>query len=146
MIYNYESLIELRAAWESYERRGGGGTTVLVLDPNFGGDLSSLVRREQPQSRLILAAAEGPLPQLALGGLAEPGRTGWNEIYCADNWRRAVDDAQRALRPGEELAIFWPAWREQEVTEQRRHDADTMDRSASHSRRAALSTPRGSVA
>ena len=53
MIYEYESLIELRAAWESYERRGGGGggTTVLVLDPNFGGDLPSLIRRRQPQSR-----------------------------------------------------------------------------------------------
>lgn len=146
MIYIYESLIELRAAWESYERRSAGGTTVLVLDPNFGGDLSSLVRREQPQTRLILAAAEGPLPQLAFGGLIEPGRTGWDEIYCADNWRRAIDDARRALRPGEELAIFWPAWREQQLPEQRRQDADTMEQSASHSRRAALSTPRGSVA
>ena len=145
MIYNYESLIELRAAWESYDRRSPGGTTVLVIDPNFGGDLPSLVRRDQPQSRLILAAAEGPLPPLALGGLKEPGRTGWDEIYCADNWRRAVDDALRALGPGEELAIFWPAWRAQQP-EQRRPPASTIDWSASHLRRAALSTPRGSVA
>lgn len=149
MIYKYESLIELRAAWESYERRGGGGTTVLVLDPNFGGDLPSLVRRRQPQSRLILAAAEGPLPQLALGGLTEPSGIGWNEIYCADDWRRAIDDAQRALHPGEELAVFWPAWRERELPKQRHLDADIadiMDQSAPHLRRAALGTPRGSVA
>src|SRR6218665_1431725 len=66
MVINYDSLMELRAAWESLERTHGSRrrTTVLVLDRNFAGHLPSLIRREHAESRLIIAAVDGPLPRL----------------------------------------------------------------------------------
>lgn len=152
MIFNYDSLMELRAAWETLERRSGGRarTTVLVLDRNFAGHLPSLIRRTRTESRLIIAAAAGPLPQLAIGELADQGDGGWTEIWCAEDWRQAVDEARRSLRSGEELALFWPAWHDQNATPRQPHqrgaDADTMNRSAAFARRGSINSLRGSVA
>lgn len=150
MVINYDSLMDLRAAWESLERAGGQRrrTTVLVLDRNFAGHLPSLIRRERAESRLIIAAADGPLPQLAIDNLGEGEDVGWNEIWCAEDWRQAVDEAGRSLQEGEELALFWPSWHDQEAVRHRRDGAapDTIDRSASYARRGSINSLRGSVA
>lgn len=150
MIINYDSLMELRAAWESLERAGGrrARTTVLVLDRNFAGHLPSLIRRQRPESRLIIASTDGPLPQLAIGDLSEGEDAGWNEIWCADDWRQAVDEARRSLREGEELALFWPAWHDQHAAGHRRAggEADRMNGSASAPRPRSNNSLRGSVA
>lgn len=150
MVINYDSLMELRTAWESLERAGGQRrrTTVLVLDRNFSGHLPSLIRRERAESRLIIAAADGPLPQLAIDDLGEGEDAGWNEIWCAEDWRQAVDEARRSLHEGEELALFWPSWHDQEASWRRREDAHagTMNGSATFARRGSISSLRESVA
>lgn len=150
MVINYDSLMELRAAWESLECAGGRRrrTTVLVLDRNFAGHLPSLIRRERVESRLIIAAVDGALPQLAIGNLDEGEAAGWNEIWCAEDWRQAVDEVRRSLHEGEELALFWPSWHDQEAVRHRRDGAepDTMDRSAAFARRGSNNSLRGSVA
>lgn len=150
MVINYDSLMELRVAWESLERASGPRrrTTVLVLDRNFAGHLPSLIRRERVESRLIIAAADGALPQLAIGNLGEGEDAGWNEIWCAEDWRQAVDEARRSLQEGEELALFWPSWHDQETSRHRRESAHvgTMNRSAAFARRGSINSLRGSVA
>lgn len=150
MVINYDSLMELRAAWESLERASGPRrrTTVLVLDRSFAGHLPSLIRRERAESRLIIAAVEGPLPRLAIDGLGEGSNAGWSEIWCAEDWRQAVDEARRSLQEGEELELFWPSWHDQEAVRDRRRvvATDTMNRSAAFVRRGSISSLRGSVA
>ena len=150
MVINYDSLMELRAAWESLERAGGPRrrTTVLVLDRNFAGHLPSLIRRERVESRLIIAAADGALPQLAIGNLGEGADAGWNEIWCAEDWRQAVDEARRSLLEGEELALFWPSWHDQETSRHRHESArvGTIIGSAAFARRGSINSLRGSVA
>ena len=150
MVINYDSLMELRAAWESLERAGGQRrrTTVLVLDRNFAGHLPSLIRRDRTESRLIIAAADGALPELAIGNLGEGEDAGWNEIWCAEDWRQAVDEARRSLQEGEELALFWPSWHDQGAVRHRRDGAapDTIDRSAAFARRGSINSLRVSVA
>ena len=150
MVINYDSLVELRAAWESLERASGPRrrTTVLVLDRNFAGHLPSLIRRERAESRLILAAADGPLPRLAIDGLGQGEGAGWSEIWCAEDWRQAVDEARRSLQEGEELELFWPSWHDQESGRDRRRvvAADTINRSAAFARLGSISSLRGSVA
>ena len=150
MVINYDSLMGLRAAWESLEHASGSRrrTTVLVLDRNFAGHLSSLIRRERAESRLIIAAAEGPLPRLAIDGLGQGEGTGWSEIWCAEDWRQAVDEARRSLQEGEELELFWPSWHDQEAGRDRRQvvAVDTISRSAAFARRGSISSLRGSVA
>lgn len=150
MIYNYDSLMELRAAWDSLERNRGmrANTTVLVLDRNFAGHLPSLIRRQPQRSRLIIAATDGPVPQLAIGELATGDAGGWNEIWCADDWRQAVDEASRSLGDGEELALFWPAWHDQEVGAHRRSapHAGTIKDSAPVTRRGSMNSLHESVA
>lgn len=150
MVINYDSLMELRAAWESLERARGQRrrTTVLVLDRNFAGHLPSLIRRERVESRLIIAAADGPLPQLAIDDLGEGEDAGWNEIWCAEDWRQAVDEARRSLQEGEELALFWPSWHDQEASRRRREGArvGTINGSAAFARRGSINSLRGSVA
>lgn len=150
MIYHYDSLMELRAAWETLEQNRGprGGVTVLVLDRNFAGHLPSLIRREPQRSRLIIAAADGVLPQLAIGDLADGAAAGWNEIWCADDWRQAVSEARRSLGDGEELALFWPAWRDQQAEAPRRQSphADTIEGSDFPLPRRTMNTLHESVA
>jgi hypothetical protein len=146
MLLNYESLMELRAAWASLEGNARPRTTVLVLDQNFAGHLPSLIRRDRPQRRLIIAAAEGALPHLAIGELARGEAAGWSEIWCADDWRRAVDDAQRSLADGEELALFWPSWREMKRAPQRSRGAGTIGESARRGSGGSLYSLRVSVA
>lgn len=150
MVYHYDSLMELRAAWEMQERRSSGHarTTVLVLDRNFAGHLPSLIRRTRPESRLIIAAADGPLPQLATDNLGEGEDAGWNEIWCAEDWRQAVDEARRSLQEGEELALFWPSWHDQKASRHRREGAHagTINGSAAFARRGSINSLRGSVA
>lgn len=150
MVINYDSLMELRAAWESLERSRGQRrrTTVLVLDRNFAGNLPSLIRRERHEARLIIASTDGPLPQLAIGELGAGEDAGWNEIWCADDWRQAVDQARRSLREGEELALFWPAWHDQQAGGHRRAgvEADRIHGSAIAPRSWSNNSLRGSVA
>jgi hypothetical protein len=152
MIYHYDSLMELRAAWEALERRSNSRarTTVLVLDRNFAGHLPSLIQRQRPESRLIIAAADGPLPQLAIGEMADRNDGGWTEIWCADDWRQAVEEARRLLRGDEELALFWPAWHDQNAVpcplHRRGADVDTIGRSTAFARRGSINFLRGSVA
>jgi hypothetical protein len=150
MVINYDSLMELRAAWESLERAGGRRrrTTVLVLDRNFAGHLPSLIRRERAESRLIIAAADGPLPPLVIDGFGKGEDAGWNEIWCAEDWRQAVDEARRSLQEGEELALFWPSWHDREASRHRREGAHvgTINGSAAFARRGSINTLRGSVA
>ena len=150
MVINYDSLMGLRAAWESLEHASGSRrrTTVLVLDCNFAGHLSSLIRRERAESRLIIAVAEGPLPRLAIDDLWQGEIAGWSEIWCAEDWRHAVDEARRSLQEGEELELFWPSWHDQEAGRDRRQvvAVDTISRSAAFARRGSISSLRGSVA
>ena len=152
MIYHYDSPMELRVAWETLERRSGdrSRTTVLVLDRNFAGHLPSLIQRQRPESRLIIAAADGPLPQLAIGELADRNDGGWTEIWCADDWRHAVDEARPSLRSDEELALFWPAWHDQNPVPCQPHrrgaSVDTIGKSAAFARRGSINSLRGSVA
>lgn len=150
MVINYDSLMGLRAALESLERASGSRrrTTVLVLDRNFAGHLPSLIRRERAESRLIIAAADGQLPRLAIDGLGQGEGTGWSEIWCAEDWRQAVDEARRSLQEGEELELFWPSWHDQEAGQDRRQvvAVDTINRSAAFARRGSISSQRGSVA
>ena len=147
MLINYESLMELRVAWATLEQSGGPRTTLLVLDRNFAGHLPSLIRRERTERRLIIAAAQGPLPRLAIGDLGQGGDAGWSEIWCADDWRRAIEQARRSLRDGEELALFWPAWLDQEAAH-RPLDAgvDTIGRPARCACGGSLHNTRESVA
>lgn len=150
MVINYDSLMELRAAWESLERASGPRrrTTVLVLDRNFAGHLPSLIRRERAESLLIIAAADGPLPRLAIDDLGPGLNAGWSEIWCAEDWRQAVDEARLSLQEGEELELFWPSWHDPAVERDRRRvvAADTINRSAAFARRGSISYLRGSVA
>ena len=150
MVIHYDSLMELRTAWESLERSSGPRrrTTVLVLDRNFAGHLPSLIQRERHEARLIIASTDGPLPQLAIGELGAGEDAGWNEIWCADDWRQAVDEARRSLREGEELALFWPAWHDQHAAGHRRAggEADRMNGSASAPRPRSNNSLRESVA
>ncbi|MBA4106301.1 MAG: hypothetical protein C0485_11130 [Pirellula sp.] len=143
--------MELRAVWETLECRNGGWprTTVLVLDRNFAGHLPSLIQRQRPESRLIIAAADGSLLQLAIGELADENG-GWTEIWCADDWRHAVDEARRSLRSDEELALFWPAWHDQNPVPCQPHrrgaSVDTIGKSAAFAHRGSINSLRGSVA
>ena len=150
MVFNYDSLMELRAAWESLERNRGmrANTTVLVLDRNFAGHLPSLIRRQPQRSRLIIAAADGPVPQLAIGELASGATAGWNEIWCADDWRLAISEARRSLADGEELALYWPAWHAQQAEAPRRQSphADTIEGSDFPLPRRTMNTLHESVA
>jgi hypothetical protein len=150
MICHYESLVELRAAWNALDRHRvlRPGVTVLVLDRHFAGDLPTLIRREPQRSRLIIAAAEGALPLSAISALADAGATGWSEVWYADNWRQAVAAARQSLRDGEELSLFWPAWHEQHGKTPRRlpSHAGTIERSGFPLPRRTMNTLHESVA
>ncbi|BBO31400.1 hypothetical protein [Lacipirellula parvula] len=150
MICHYESLVELRAAWDALDRNRvlRPGVTVLVLDRHSTGDLPTLIRREPRRSRLIIAAAEGALPQSAISELADAGPCGWSEIWHADDWRQAVAAARQSLRDGEELALFWPAWHDQQGKSPRRlpPHAGTIERSGLPLQRRTMNTLHESVA
>ncbi|WP_428308332.1 hypothetical protein [Lacipirellula sp.] len=150
MICHYESLAELRAAWDALDRNRvlRPGATVLVLDRNFAGRLPSLIRRQPQRSRLIIAAAKGALPQSAISELADAGACGWSEIWCADDWRQAVAAARQSLRDGEELSLFWPACHDQQGKSPRRlpSHAGTIERSSFPLPRQTMNTLHESVA
>ena len=100
--------------WPAYLRQLGSGEYrwlhVMVALPGLPGPAeTALLRRAGTRCRrLVVTFADvPPAPALARWAVADGGPT----FRLEPDVRRAVRDAEQALRPGDVLAVLWPAER-----------------------------------
>jgi hypothetical protein len=89
--------------------RANGLRVVIVLDEQFCGDLSALVRRNCPAYRLVITSSAN-----SLSGAAEAQRLegrSWRQIVIEQGIEQSIRREISETRLSERLVLFWPNWR-----------------------------------